>query len=271
MIEKPIEKPRTRGRVRKALGREFYILKRRLRWWRERRSFARERLDQPLPHLLFEHRSMLLRPLKDVDMYLQHNKVTNLRLAIERLNGTVIKPGESLSIWRAVGRPTRRRGFLEGLVLHNGRIGKGVGGGLCQLGNLMYWMSLHTPLTIVERWRHSYDVFPDVNRTIPFACGATLSYNYVDLQIRNDSPFDTQLLLWLDDEHLHGEFRCDAQPTVTYRVIETDHQIRSQWWGGHTRHNRIWRQRLNAGGEVESEELVAENHAIMMYNPLLPE
>jgi vancomycin resistance protein VanW len=35
---------------------------------------------------------MLLRPLKDVDMYLQHNKVTNLQLATKRIHKVVIHP-----------------------------------------------------------------------------------------------------------------------------------------------------------------------------------
>ena len=56
--------------------------------------------------------------------------------------------------------------------------------------NLIYWMTIHTELTIVERWRHGFDVFPDAGRTQPFASGATCAYNYIDLQIRNDTDQD---------------------------------------------------------------------------------
>ena len=62
---------------------------------------------------------------------------------------------------------------MEGMILRNGRVASGVGGGLCQMTNLLYWMTLHTPLTVTERWRHGYDVFPDSNRTQPFGSGAT--------------------------------------------------------------------------------------------------
>ena len=48
-------------------------------------------------------------------------------------------------------------------------------------------MTLHTPLTVVERYRHSYDVFPDSGRTQPFGSGATCVYPYRDLMIRNDT------------------------------------------------------------------------------------
>lgn len=75
-------------------------------------------------------------------MVLQYNKVTNLACAISKLNHVVIYPGQTFSLWQLVGRPTKAKGYLEGLILHNGTISKGVGGGLCQLGNLLYWMAL---------------------------------------------------------------------------------------------------------------------------------
>lgn len=240
-----------------------------MKWALASSPYAKQQTEKPLDHLLIRHHSFLLRQLKDVEMYLQVNKTTNLRLAIETINGIMIEPGQTFSIWQRVGRPTKQKGYLEGLVLENGKIGKGTGGGLCQLGNLVYWMALHTPLMITERWRHGYDVFPDVNRTIPFACGATLSYNYIDLQLKNETKETFQVNLWLDKEYLNGEIRSSGPATEKFEVFETDHLIRQQWWGGYTRHNRIWKRKTGIVNGTISEELVTENHAIMMYNPLL--
>lgn len=264
-----VAKPSKRSYLRSLAGREYYTLKRRLEWAVNARKFARPESDVHLDHSIFRHCSMLLRPLKDVEMYLQHNKITNLRLAIEQIDGVVIRPGEIFSVWRLVGRPSASRGFLDGLVLHNGRIEKGIGGGLCQLGNLLYWMALHSPLTIAERYRHGFDVFPDINRTIPFACGATLAYNYIDLQLRNDTRDSYQIKLWLDDEYLHGELLGDKPVENTYEVFETDHLIKLQPWGGYTRHNRIWQRSTSLTDGPTETRLVTENHAIMMYEPLL--
>lgn len=251
------------------MGREFYILKRRIRWWSERRRFAQVDAGLAFDHPVITHRSLLLRPLKGVDMVLQHNKVTNLGIAVSKINRVVIRPGQVFSIWRMVGRPAKRKGYLDGLVLTNGTLTKGTGGGLCQLGNLIYWMALHSPLTVKERWRHSYDVFPDLNRTIPFACGATLSYNYVDLQLENNTDKSFQINLWLDPEYLNGEITCSEALGIQYEIFETDHHFEHQWWGGYTRHNKIWKRTSDAGGQQLNVELVAENHAIMRYNPLL--
>lgn len=269
-----VEKPVKRSNLRRRLGKEYYILRRRLKWMFGASSYVSRPGKSPAvatSHSIKTHRSMILRPLKDVDMELQHNKRTNLQLAIARIDGVVIPPGKTFSLWRLVGRPTRRKGYLDGLVIHNGEIGRGVGGGLCQLGNLLYWMALHSDLDITERWRHSFDVFPDVNRTIPFACGATLGYNYLDLCITNNTQDTYSFHLWLDDTHLCGEIRRDRASDCLFEVYETDHAIVQQWWGGYTRHNKIWKRRTDLQSGTSQEIPVSENHAIMMYNPLLPE
>ena len=269
MDSKHVSKPTKRSYLRGLLGSEYYTLRRQLKWLANSSTFARQEPETKLEHSIFRHKTMMLRPLRDVEMYLQHNKITNLRLAIAPISGMVIKPGETFSIWRNVGRPTVKRGFLEGLVLHNGKIEKGIGGGLCQLGNLLYWMALHSPLTITERYRHGFDVFPDINRKIPFACGATLAYNYIDLQLRNDTNETFQINLWIDDEYLNGELLSNRPVENEYEVFETDHLIKMQPWGGYSRHNRIWKRTTSLIDGMTNEELVTENHAIMMYNPLL--
>ena len=53
--------------------------------------------------------------------------------------------------------------------------------------------------------------------------------------------------------------------------MERDHEIRSEYFGGYRRHNKLYRQALNPDDELLYEELTVENHAIMMYSPFLPE
>lgn len=230
---------------------------------------TRKRLSEPLPELIVHHQTPLLRKLKEVDMWMQHNKVENLRRALKRMDGIVVRPGETFSYWYVLGRPTARKGYVPGMQLHQGKVQTAVGGGLCQLSNMIFWMAMHTPLTIVERWRHSFDVFPDASRTQPFGSGATCAYNYIDLQLRNDTEQAFQLRLRLSDTHLHGEWRGEEPLEVRYEVFESDHLFRQEYWG-YTRHNRIGRRILDReNGELLGEEPVVENHAIMMYNPML--
>lgn len=263
------QRPIRRSAFRRRIGRWFYIWKRRWQWWTGKTKWATQRYA-PLEEEVTTHHTPLLRTLKQVDMYLQENKKTNLRLAAEKICGVLIQPGETFSFWYLVGRPAARKGYLEGLVLENGRIGKDIGGGLCQMGNLIYWMALHTPLTVTERWRHSYDVFPDENRRLPFGSGATLAYNYIDLQLRNDTLQTYQLFVWLTDTDLHGAFYSPAPSPYRYEVFESQHFIRHEPWGGYSRHNAIARRVYDvASGTLLREEPVTQNHALMMYEPFL--
>ncbi|MCW5923271.1 MAG: VanW family protein [Saprospiraceae bacterium] len=261
--------PVLRSPLRRRVGRFFYIHKRRFEWFFDNKKYAKQ-IEKPLEVVVFQHHTPLLRQLKNVEMYLQHNKVTNLRLAAAKIDGLMIWPDETFSFWKTVGNPTARRGFLEGLVLENGRVGKGIGGGLCQMGNLLYWMALHSPLTVAERWRHSFDVFPDEGRTLPFGSGATLAFNYIDLQLRNDTQQPFQLRVWLSETHLHGEIRTSKPLAERYEVFEKEHFIRHEPWGGYSRHNRIARRVFSVeSSELLREEPVTENHALMMYQPFL--
>lgn len=262
--------PIRRHPLRKWAGIRYFRLRRWWQWQWSGQTWARKRPGERLPVVMFSHATPLLRQLKDVDMWLQHNKVQNLKIAVSLLDGVVIRPGETFSYWRLLGKPTARRGFVPGLQLDQGQLKTAIGGGLCQMSNLIFWMVLHSPLTIVERWRHSYDVFPDVNRTQPFGSGATCAYNYIDLQLRNDTEQDIQLNLWLSEEHLHGSLSSEYDSSYTYEVFESDHLFRPEMWGGYTRHNRIARRVLNRGtSELLYEEPMVENHAVMMYNPTL--
>jgi vancomycin resistance protein VanW len=267
---KALPKPQVRSPLRMALGKAWFVTKRRLSWYVSSKAYATTRLTGNLAYVHANHRTPLLRQLKGVDMWLQHNKAASLTVAASCLDGLILKPGETFSFWRLVGKPSARRGFKVGMVLRNGTVAEGMGGGLCQMTNMIYWMALHTELSITERWRHGFDVFPDEGRTQPFASGATCSYNYIDLQITNNTPHSYQLRMHIEGDYLVGEWRADESARYSYRVVERDHAIRTEWWGGYSRHNTLFRQKrdIETGMEL-SEEFITENHAIMMYAPLL--
>ena len=232
---------------------------------------VQQRQTERLPYMLISHATPLYRHLRGEDQELQENKVANLRLAVARLDGIVLYPGETFSYWRLIGKPTRRKGYRDGMVLFLGRIGSDVGGGLCQLSNLIFWMTLHTPLTVVERYRHSHDVFPDTNRTQPFGSGATCAYPHRDLMIRNDTEQPFQLCVQVGKQVLKGEWRAPAPPVCRYEIVERNHRMDQASWGGYVRHNELYRRIYDLEGGLLEEEFLFANDAIMMYSPLLPE
>ncbi len=245
----------------------FYRLKRRIHWWRSGRDYAVVRATDPLPFRADRHSSLLIRKLGNTDPQLQVNKITNLRIAVASLDGVMVRPGETFSFCKLVGKPTRRRGFVEGLELCRGEARSGVGGGICQIANLLHWLVLHSPLTVVERSQHSFDPFPDEGRIIPFGTGAAIFYNYVDYQFENRTPWTFQIRLWLADKTLEGDLRCSHELEHKYRVIEKNHaflKIGTRFY----RTNEIWRKKTRKCESVaESEELITRNFALLKYEP----
>lgn len=245
---------------------EAHRLKRRLQWVRSGIDWATERSDQ-LPVRVKQHKSLLLRTLGASEMWMQHNKVTNLKIAAAAVDGLIIKPGEEFSFCRTVGKATRRKGYLDGMLLDNGEAKAGLGGGICQLANLLHWMVLHSPMVVTERSEHSYDPFPDNGRVLPWGVGCAVYYNYVDLRFRNDTDATLQLRTTVGERYLEGEIRSDRALPQSYKVYATDERFEphhGQWF----RRNRIHRDLIDRRtGNRVGTELVKINCALVRYLP----
>ncbi|MBB4826306.1 vancomycin resistance protein VanW [Sporosarcina luteola] len=198
---------------------------------------------------------------------MQENKIVNLTIAAKAIDGILIEPGEVFSFWRLVGRATKGKGYSKGMQLSRGEVKTGIGGGICQLANLLYWMALHTPLTIVERHHHSFDPFPDEGRVLPFGSGASVFYNYVDLRFKNDTEYSFQIRVWLTDRHLKGVIYSNEATACAYHIVEREHAFYQQD-GKKFRKNEIWRKTVDKRtGQCVKEELLLKNHAEVKYNP----
>ncbi|WP_055668212.1 VanW family protein [Desnuesiella massiliensis] len=228
-------------------------------------KYATTKLENQLPVRVKKHQSVLIRKLGNSNIELQYNKVVNLKLAAEKINGVIITPGETFSFWRLVGKTSKKKGYKEGMCLSMGEVKTGVGGGLCQLSNLIYWMVLHSPLTVTERYRHSFDPFPDNGRVLPFASGATVFYNYVDLKFINSTPYTFQINISFDNKYIKGEIRADKELEESYHVFERNHRF-IEGDGKYYRENEIWRTVLdkNTGNKIR-EEMLIKNHCEVKY------
>lgn len=79
----------------------FSFLRKR-QWRRYEATFAKENAKDDLPYVYAAHRTPMLRKLRDLDMELQYNKVTNLRLAAASVDGLIVRPGQTFSFWYKV-------------------------------------------------------------------------------------------------------------------------------------------------------------------------
>lgn len=247
----------------------FHRLRRSLRSRFDGRTYctAASISADPLPHRIKKHQSLLIRKLGSTDLRLQHNKIDNLRLVVAALDGITLRPGDTFSFCRLVGQPIAKRGFKEGIELSFGVARPGIGGGICQSTNLLYWLALHSELSISERHHHSCDPFPDEGRVLPWSSGAAVFYNYLDFQLTNSTAASYQIRLWLTDTHLVGDLRSDQDPRFKYHVVEENHRFLSDG-NAYFRSNEIWRRAVNrASGLTVRRELISRNFGKVLYEP----
>jgi len=237
-----------------------------LRDWFSDTLFSRKRQAAQLPYICKKHQSLLRRRLGSTDPQLQENKIVNLKLATAQLDGIVIHPGETFSFWKLVGKTTAKKGYIEGLLLSQGEVVTGVGGGICQLANLLFWMALHTPLQVVERHHHQFDPFPDNQRVLPFGSGASVFYNYVDLRFTNPTDRAFQIRVWVTDKHLKGGIFTDQEWHLSYHIEERNHSF-LHMDGKNYRRNEIWRIAIDKRtGNKRSEECMIRNFSEVKYS-----
>nr|WP_294935870.1 VanW family protein [uncultured Flavobacterium sp.] len=243
-------------------------LKRMTEWYLDDKKYSKYRTTNKLSSRIKKHQSVLLKKLGDNNEQLQINKVTNLKIAVKSIDGIIIRPGETFSFCKLVGLPTKRKGYLLGMELTFGEARAGIGGGICQISNLIHWLVIHSPLTVTERYHHSFDPFPDDGRVLPFGSGATVFYNYRDYQFTNNTEHTFQINLWFSDKCLEGELRIDKELDYAYHVTEKEHQflkINGQFY----RRNEIWRDKILKfeSGKIIDTELITKNFARVTYEP----
>ena len=248
------------------------IVKRHIKNFFCKDKIAKQRVETELPEIVKGHASILVRKLHGVDIRLQENKVTNISLACNKINGLIIKPGETFSYWTSIGKSTKRKGYKEGLVISKSGLTSGIGGGLCQMANMIHMLVLHSPLEVTELHHHSDALFPDERRRVPFGTGTSVCYNKFDYRFKNTLDCNVQILVWIEDGSLCGELRSEKPCPYRYKLVEEDHHFKKDG-NDYYRNSKVYRIVTDrTTGEEIAKELLLVNHSLVMYDhSLIPE
>ncbi len=133
------------------------------------------------------------------------NRVHNINLGAEAINGCLLPPGHTFSFEAVVGDSTREKGYREAPVIVGGKLVQGLGGGLCQVSSTLYNAALLANLDIVERFNHSLTI-----GYLPIGRDATISIGYADLKFRNNR--DHHILIGAELEGGRLTFRIFGPP-----------------------------------------------------------
>lgn len=247
----------------------FYkeVCKRHLKNFFSKEKFAKNiENGKKLPNIVSSHSCNLIKKGKGIDPILQENKATNIMLACNKINGIVIHPGEVFSFWKTVGKATKKKGYKDGRVIIKNKLKPGTGGGLCNLGNTINWLVLHSSLEITEFHKHSDALAPDEGKRVPLSAGTSVSYNYIDYRFKNNSNQDIQLFVWCEDGKLMGELRSETEIPLSYELVEEDHHFQKEG-DKYYRVSKIYRNTIEKStGNILNRELIWDNHSLVMYD-----
>ena len=147
--------------------------------------------------------------------HLFENKLHNIRLAVSKMQGLLIQPGEIFSFWKLTGPPEKKNGFKEGATFIDRQVSSAIGGGLCQLSGLLHNLALLAGCSVLERHAHSIDAYGE-DRYIPLGQDATVTYPRIDLCFQNPHPFS--LLLKINIAQNRAEAWFYAPQSLPYQV-----------------------------------------------------
>ncbi len=153
------------------------------------------------------------------DIIYQVNKVDNLKIVSKTMNHILIKPRETFSFCYLAKHAKKYGKYKDGLVLVNNKIVPQKGGGICHLSNLLYYLFLRTPLTIVERHGHKIKSFPNPDKDSLEGIDATINSGWLDLKVRNDTDKTYQIVIDFDSHYMYGKILSDEKMNTVHTII----------------------------------------------------
>lgn len=126
-------------------------------------------------------------------------RINNIQITCEKLNGFVLKVGETFSFEEIVGPATTEKGYKKAKVIENGKTIQALGGGNCQVSSTLYNAVLEVPdLDVIERHPHGKKV-----TYVPEGKDAAVSHGSYDLKFKNNTPDDIKMYLSTDEENVY--------------------------------------------------------------------
>ncbi len=139
------------------------------------------------------------------DSYYEHsipNRIWNVALTAEKIDLTLIAPGEEFSFNKNLGEVSKRTGYRSAYVISGGKTVLGDGGGVCQVSTTVFRAALNAGLNITKRKAHSYRVsYYELNQKP--GIDATVYSGDVDLRFINDTPGYILIKTESDSENLY--------------------------------------------------------------------
>lgn len=148
------------------------------------------------------------------------DRTFNLRLAAERLDGTVLLPGEEFDFNDVVGPRDEANGYKVATVIADGELVDGIGGGTCQISGTLHGAAFFAGLEIVERYPHTRP-----SSYIKMGMDATVVYPTINFRFKNQNDFPVAIHQSVEDGIVRAEILGPSQDQVVTLIRKVDEAI----------------------------------------------
>ena len=124
-------------------------------------------------------------------------RVNNIQLAVSKLNGVVIDPGETFSYNETVGERTKEAGFKLAAAYQDGEVVQELGGGVCQVSSTLYCAAFYANMETVEREGHYFMV-----NYLEWGHDATVSWPSPDFKFKNTRDYPVKIVATADADSM---------------------------------------------------------------------
>lgn len=188
----------------------------------DKNKYASEVGEELLPYEICNSKTMMINSNSGQDIIYQKNKVDNLKIVSHTMNQVLIYPGETFSFCKLAYQSKKYGTYKEGLILVDGKLVHAKGGGICHLSNLLYYLFLMSPLTVVERHGHKVKTFPNPDKDSLDGIDATIHSGWLDLKVRNDTSNIYQIVISFDQDYMYGKILTDEEVNKKYSIINSN-------------------------------------------------
>ncbi len=137
------------------------------------------------------------------------DRTTNLKIASKAISGTILKPGETFSFNKVVGKRTAAKGYKPAHVFSSSSSTElGLGGGVCQVASTMFNTTLLANLSIVERHQHSQRV-----SYVPLGRDAAIYWGSKDYRFKNNTKYPIKIVMTVKN----GKITCSMYTSVNVK------------------------------------------------------
>jgi vancomycin resistance protein YoaR len=149
------------------------------------------------------------------------NRSANIRIAADKINGSIIYPDQTFSFNDVVGPRDKEHGFKEALEIVGNEYVPGIGGGICQVSSTLYNVALLANLPIAERYNHSKPL-----GYVGLGRDATVAYGALDFKFTNNTAAPVMIISEIQDNELCvGLVGTTKSSSGTVKIITVNKKV----------------------------------------------